>query len=237
MIRTRVPAEARRDRVTRTYVTIRDRIVHGALAPGARIVESEVMQRVGVSRTTVRAAMQRLQQEGFVTGTTAGGRARTMVTPITSADVIELFEIVSALEGLAAEQAARLADEPRALLVALLTDLNNEYGRLASLGDDEDLLYDLDTRFHATYVEAGAGPRIQAMHDAVKPQAERYIRFHQTVLREQIETSVVEHTEIVARIEAADPAGSFEAVRTNWQNAAARLSRAISQRGERGDDW
>ncbi|MEZ4588163.1 MAG: GntR family transcriptional regulator [Gemmatimonadales bacterium] len=64
MIRTRVPAEARRDRVTRTYVTIRDRIVHGALAPGARIVESEVMQRVGVSRTTVRAALQRLQQEG-----------------------------------------------------------------------------------------------------------------------------------------------------------------------------
>ncbi|MEZ4588164.1 MAG: FCD domain-containing protein [Gemmatimonadales bacterium] len=155
-----------------------------------------------------------------------------MVTPITSADVIELFEIVSALEGLAAEQAARLADEPRALLVAMLTDLNTEYGRLASLGDDEDLLYDLDTRFHATYVEAGAGPRILAMHYAVKPQAERYIRFHQTVLREQIETSVVEHSEIVARIEAADAAGSFEAVRTNWQNAAERLSRAISQRGE-----
>jgi len=234
MIRTRVPAEARRDRVTRTYVAIRDRIVHGTLAPGARIVESEVMQRLGVSRTTVRAALQRLQQEGFVSGTTAGGRARTTVTPITSADVVELFELVSALEGLAAEQAARLADEPRRLLAAVLTDVNNEYGRLASQGDDEDLLYDLDTRFHATYVQAGAGPRTLAMHYAIKPQAERYIRLHQTVLREEIETSVVEHAEIVARIEAADPSGSFEAVRTNWQNAAQRLSQAVAQRGERG---
>ena len=60
------------DRVSQAYEEIRDLIVRGRLAPGARIHENEAALRLGSSRTPVRAALQRLQQEGYVTGATPG---------------------------------------------------------------------------------------------------------------------------------------------------------------------
>ncbi len=48
------------------YEQLRHLIVHGHLAPGSRIVESDVAGRLGVSRTPVRGALQRLQQEGYI---------------------------------------------------------------------------------------------------------------------------------------------------------------------------
>ena len=56
----------RGDRVTVVYHRLRELIVRGRLAPGARIIETVIAARLGVSRTPVRAALQRLQQEGYV---------------------------------------------------------------------------------------------------------------------------------------------------------------------------
>ena len=55
------------------YGRLRELIVSGRLAPGAPLIETDLSKRLGVSRTPVRAALQRLQQEGFVG---ASGRAR-----------------------------------------------------------------------------------------------------------------------------------------------------------------
>ncbi|MGH7124579.1 MAG: GntR family transcriptional regulator, partial [Stellaceae bacterium] len=54
------------ERAGRLYDSLRGMIVRGQLAPGARIVETEVAERFGVSRTPVRAAFQRLEREGYV---------------------------------------------------------------------------------------------------------------------------------------------------------------------------
>jgi DNA-binding GntR family transcriptional regulator len=224
----------RRGLVARIYVEIRDLIVRGQLAPGTRVIESEVVARLGVSRTTVRAALQRLQQEGYVSGTTTSGRARPVVTPLTREDVFELFAIVGEIEGIAAERAAQLPARERAALVATLAAVNADYHRAAGAAREGDALFALDTRFHRTYVEAGAGPRLVALHDAIKPQAERYIRFYQTILTEAIQTSIVEHQAIIDRIDSGVGPAAQEAVRTNWRNAAERLSGVIGRRGERG---
>jgi len=231
----RAPSAERRDRVREVYEKIRDLVVRGRLAPGARLVEAQVVSRLGVSRTSVRAALQRLQQEGYIRGASSGIKARVTVTSLTSADAAELFRMVAEIEGLAAESAAQLAATPRRALVAELTRVNQEYGRAAAGSrPDSDRLYALDTQFHSLYVEAGAGPRLLALHESIKPQIERYIRIYQTSLTEEIQTSVVEHSAIVAEIATGSGRGAQDAVRTNWRNAASRLRSVIDARGESG---
>ena len=231
----RPPPPAPPDRVSQAYEEIRDLIVRGRLAPGTRIHETEAALRLGSSRTPVRAALQRLQQEGYVTGATPGRRARPTVTPLTLDDARELFSIVGDVEGLAAERAAELPGPARRALARRLTRINEDYLRAASGRRPEpDRLFWLDTVFHRTYVEAGAGSRLLALHDAIKPQVERYVRVYQTALLEAIQTSVREHRVIVEKIETGPPEAAHLAVRANWRNAADRMRAVIGSRGETG---
>ena len=60
-------------------------------------------------------------------------------------------------------------------------------------------IFRLDTRFHRTYMVGGAGPRLLALHEAIKPQTERYMRLYIEVLLDQIAVSVKEHEAITER--------------------------------------
>jgi len=222
------------DRTTLAYRRLREAIVHGRLAPGAPIIETEVAHRLGVSRTPVRAALQQLRQEGYIVS--AGDRSsRPQVAPLTWEDARELFGIVGEVEALAARWAAEKPETERAPLVARLRETNDEFLRVAK-GDrsDPNTLFDLDMRFHLSYVEEGAGPRLLMLHRAIKPQAERYIRLYISAFTDEIATSVAEHGEIVEAIDAGDPDGSKLAVEINWRNAADRLGRVIRRMGEKG---
>lgn len=231
----REASRVRGDRATVAYRQLRELIVHGRLAPGTRIIETEVANRLGVSRTPVRAALQRLQQEGYILASGRGRQMRPSIAPLTREDARELFGIVGEIEGLAARWAAGGDPGCREVLVEELRSLNEEYLRTSRLERrDQNRLFDLDTRFHRRYVEAGAGPRLLALHDAIKPQAERYVRVYISVLFDEIATSVREHAAIVDGIAAGDPDEAQRAVQQNWRNAADRLSRVIDSVGERG---
>ena len=84
------------------------------------------------------------------------------------------------------------------------------------------------------YVEAGSGPRLLALHDATKPQAERYVRLYITSLMDEIATSVGEHNVIVQAIDGGNGPAAQQAVDSNWKNAGLRLSHVIQSLGERG---
>ena len=214
---------------------LRDLIVQGSLAPGSRIVEAEIADRLGVSRTPVREALQRLQQEGFVVGAPGAQQARLTVAPLTRADVHELLNIVGELEGLGARWAAALDARERSALVSDLRDLNTEFhrmGRAAPL--DHSRLYEADERLHRRIVEASAGPRLLALHDSVKPQAERYIRMYISMLTSDIRASVAEHDAIIDAIDDGKADEAQLAVQTNWRQAAERIARVIEVAGERG---
>src|SRR4051812_29230900 len=105
-------------RPEQVYTRLRDLIVQGLLSPGSRIIETEIASRLGVSRTPVREALQRLQQEGFVMGSPGAQQSRLTVAPLTRTDVHELLNIVGALEGLGAYEAASLDDSKRRALAA-----------------------------------------------------------------------------------------------------------------------
>lgn len=226
------PHGSRPDQV---YARLRDLIVQGSLAPGSRIVETEIAARLGVSRTPVREALQRLQQEGFVMGAPGAQQSRLTVAPLTQADVHELLDITGALEGLGARHAAGLEVAERRGLVKELRAMNQEFARAARATPvDHGRLYDADERLHRRIVDSGVGPRLLALHDAVKPQAERYIRMYISLLTGDTRTSVDEHDAIIDAIDEGRPHDAQTAVELNWRHAADRLSRVIEVAGERG---
>ena len=202
--------------------------MQGAVDPGSRIVETEIATRLGVSRTPVREALQRLQQEGYVVGARGAQQSRLTVAPLTSEDVHELLDIVGALEGLGARRAASLDPADRGLLVDDLRASNEEFARAGrAVPLDHSRLYDADERLHRRIVEAGIGPRLVALHDAVKPQAERYIRMYIRLLTGDLEASVREHDAIIDAIADGRADDAQRAVELNWRHAAERLSRVI----------
>ncbi len=221
--------------MSEAYDTLRELIVRGRLAPGTRIVERNLAQRLGIGRTRLRNALLRLQQEGYVTAMGSGRQTRLSVTALTIDDARDLFAIVATVEGLAGSLAADLPLEGRTALVDRLGELNDELASVAGQDPpDTDLIFELDRDFHRTYVEAAAGPRLLALHDAIKPQAERYNRLYTRALVPAIHTSVEEHREIVEAIEAGDPEAAERAVRTNFVNAAVGLRGVIAALGVGG---
>lgn len=228
----KIPHESRPDQV---YARLRDLIVQGQLGPGSRIIETEMAERLGVSRTPVREALQRLQQEGYVLSAGHSQQSRVTVTPLTRTDVHELLKIVGAIEGLAGLAAAELRAGPRSSLVRQLEEANAAFlAAAASDGAGQTILYEADARFHGAIVAAGSGPRLLALHAAVKPQAERYIRMYISLLVSDVTRSSGEHENIIAAIASGNPAAAQAAVEQNWRHAADRLGRVIEVSGELG---
>jgi DNA-binding GntR family transcriptional regulator len=223
------------DRTTQIYQELRELIIRGGLAPGSRIIESEIATRLEVSRTLVRSALQRLRQEGYVVRSSAGKQARLSVAPLTKEDAREVFGIVGEVEGLGARWAAELEPGRRGALVAKMTELNAQLCEMARrVPADPREIFDLHTRFHWHYVAALEAPRLLAIHRAIKPQAERYRRLYSSAFAHDSQTSVDEHSTIIQRIEEGDADGAQRAVQVNWRNAAERLSQVIELVGERG---
>jgi DNA-binding GntR family transcriptional regulator len=225
----------RDDRVSTTYRRLRELIVRGRVAAGARLIETELASRLGVSRTPVRAALLRLEQEGYILSPGAGLRARPTVVALTREDAAELFNIIAEVEGLAARRAASLPLPERRRLVRELRRLNAGLLKAAmARRPDPNRLFRLDEEFHAHYVHHAAGPRLLALHQSIKPQAERYVRVYVNALVDEIGTSVAEHNVIIRAIESGNADAAQRAVETNWRNAAERLGRVILTMGEHG---
>ena len=222
------------DNVTRAYETLSLVIVSGQLPPGSRISERVIADRLGLSRTPVRSALHRLEQEGFVASNGRGRERRLIVAPLTVDDGREVMNIVGHLEGLAARTAALLPAARRREIVRNLREVNKELADESRRPGDADRFFDLDHVFHNCYVDGVVGPRLLALHRAIKPQSDRYSRLYVNVLMDQLATSVKEHEKIAASIAKGDADAAQRATETNWHNAAERLAGIIAKQGERG---
>ncbi len=125
----------------RAQVRLRELIIGGELKPGVRIPELALVERLGVSRTPVRAALLRLQDEGLLEALSGGGFA---VRGFSESDIVDAIELRGTLEGLS----ARLAAE-RGLGAAVLAGLRDCLARIDELLQPPELL---DPAF-ASYVE------------------------------------------------------------------------------------
>ena len=136
---------------------LRELILAGELTPGSRITELWVVDRLGVSRTPVRAALMRLQDEGLLDPLPSGGYA---VRSFTAAEIYDAIELRGTLEGLA----ARLAAE-RGVDASLMALLHDWVARIDEVLEDADLseqkfsqYVELNERFHRLLASAcGSG--------------------------------------------------------------------------------
>jgi DNA-binding GntR family transcriptional regulator len=224
------------DRPDRIYNELRELIVSGRLGPGTRLVETTVAGRLGVSRTPVRSALHRLLREGYAVSVNEDDeRQRLAVAPMTAADAADLFYIVGELEGLAGLYAAGRERGSRKEMVEEMDRLNGELQAESQAGSpDAFRAFRLDNLFHRQYVVDAAPPRLRALHDAIKPQAERYARLYATALTRELGVSAAEHEEIVRAIAAGDAETAQRAIQTNWRNAARRIESVINLWGESG---
>ncbi|HEY3383700.1 MAG TPA: GntR family transcriptional regulator [Vicinamibacterales bacterium] len=218
------------------YQRLHDLIVSGRLAPGTPLVETDLSARLGVSRTPVRAALQRLLQEGFVTAQPAGQMLRASVAPLTAADMREVFLITGALEAAGARLAAALEAPQREALadeLARLADLLHQ----AAADRPPDLLraQDLHACFHRTYATAAAGPRLIAELEVLQPQAERYERVYTTAIISAFDEAERERAAIIEALRRGDADAVETAVSRTWRGAVERYARVVTILGERGN--
>ncbi len=218
------------------FQAIRELIVHGKLSPGTWIVESDLAERLGMSRTPVRGALHWLQREGYVLEQKSASKSRTFVAPLTKDDARELYSIIGRVEGMAGRETAALPHAERLDMVEKLRGINQKLldiiadGRPSAAGG----IFELDRNFHRAIVAAGAGPRLTILHHAIEPQAERYWRLYASSIINDLHLSVEEHDEIISAIEAGDAGRVESGLKVNWDNGCQRLARVIDMFGERG---
>ena len=228
-------ATPRREFVAQAYERLRDLIVQGKLGPGTRLIETELAERLEMSRTPLRTALYLLAQEGYLEASSEGRQSRLSVVAPTREDAAEVFSIVGEVEALAAQRAAALAPPKRSALVGDLRMLNAMMRASAarkSPSPAETIRIDGD--FHRAYVEAGAGRRLLGFFRSAKPHADRCIYLYYAALTDEIIVSTQEHDAIVDAIAAGDATAARRAVKANWGHAAQRLARSMTAVGELG---
>jgi DNA-binding GntR family transcriptional regulator len=219
----------------RVFQEIRELIIHGKLSPGTWIIEADLADRLGFSRTPVRGALHWLQREGYVMASGNGTKSRLIVAPLTKEDARELYSIIGHIEGLGARLSAQLASAQRNKLIRSLRETNEGLADLAKARRlDPNRIFDLDISFHSAIVEASAGPRLLELHRSTQPQAERYWRLYASAILDELGKSVEEHNEIIRAISKGDPDAAEKGIQLNWEYGADRLARVIDTIGERG---
>jgi DNA-binding GntR family transcriptional regulator len=220
------------------YSRLRESIVTLRLAPGASLTEVGLCRRLGISRTPVRAALQRLEQEGLVESTGATRSGRMSVAPLTAADMRELFLMVGALDGVAARLAASLPAAPRHA-VAREAEAINARLRALSATEVSDIraAQELDMKFHRCYEQAASGPRLLSKLNALHARRERYVRVYTEALihTHSVQESLDEHGAIVAAVAAGDADAAERHAVFNYRNALERYWRIVAIHGERGN--
>jgi len=138
------------------FTTLRDEILSGDLKPGERLNTSQLSQRLGVSRTPIREALNRLTSVGLVDNIPHRG---AFVRKLSIEEIIEIYYIRAALEGIAARLATRnLKQEETQRLLQICDEIEAHI----STGEDQKIL-ETNFQFHTTIYQAARSPRLQSL--------------------------------------------------------------------------
>ena len=212
------------------YERLRRLIVRGRLAPGAPLVEADVAQHLGVSRTPVREALQRLRHDGLAVTSGGGERPRLAVAPLSRAAVDELYPAMGALEGVAARGIARCTPRERTRVAHEMAAHDAAFKRVARARDtDWDALFEHHDAFHRALQEVVVGPHTRALLDALRPQVDRYEWFFAPLTGPDFSATYAEHATIVAAVREGGASAIERAVRANWFNGGERLAVVVDR--------
>lgn len=191
------------------YTLILEAIEAGLYKPGDRLVESELAERLGVSRTPVREALQRLETQAMLT---RDGRS-LIVASLDHNQLAELYAVRTELEGLAARLAARHAtDEEIRVLRAMVEDDRH------LLSGDPRAMSRANKRFHRQIHLASHNRFLVQQLDLVH-RSMALMATTSLAADGRSETALAEHDRIVAAIEAHDGEAAYQALRVHISKA------------------
>ena len=185
----------RASRVEDAYGTLKDAILAGVFPPGYQGSEQEIAGRLGMSRTPVHEALIRLQEDGLVRVLAKRG---VVVCAVSPDDVRDIYDVIRAVEPMAAELLAAQAATARRAVADELDRLNRVMKASLARGDLVGWAK-ADDEFHRLLSEACGNGRITRMARTVMDQAHR-ARMLTLHLRATPTASVLEHRAIIAAI-------------------------------------
>jgi DNA-binding GntR family transcriptional regulator len=177
------------------YMELREAIRTLRLKPGDRILETEIADRLKVSRTPVRDAIRRLESDGILMHEARGG---LVVAKLDERAVIELYAIREVLEGTAARLCARHASDMEIMALAELVK------REQQLQGDYAALAVHNQRFHEAIRNAAHNRFLLKSLNAVNDSMGLLGR-SQMLIPQRAKTALAEHTDIVRAIQKRDP--------------------------------
>lgn len=205
------------------FESLREAIINGVLKPGERLMEVQLAEEMGVSRTPVREAIRKLELEGFVIMVARKG---AYVAGISMKDVVDVFEIRAALEGLAASLAAeRITDEEKEEMERLLV-------RKAACVEagDYDSLTEIDTEFHELLYKASRNERLMQIISNLREQINRF-RMVSLAFPGRGREALEEHKKIAEAIAERDAALAQALAQEHIENAENALLEAMQKTG------
>jgi DNA-binding GntR family transcriptional regulator len=199
----------------RAYEQLRAAIVSAQLQPSERLVESDLIGMLDVSRSAVRTALVRLAQEGLVEHEPNRGAKVRLVDEHEAAEILETRMV---LEGLAARYAARNATK------ADVAELEAILDQMRALLDAGDLLAvsDLNAKLHARMLEIAGHGTVSRLVATLSSQLVRF-QYKTILVPGRAEQSRAEHGAIVAAIAKGDPDEAEQAVRDHLAHVVEAL--------------
>jgi DNA-binding GntR family transcriptional regulator len=198
------------------YVGLRDAIVSGRLQPNERLVEAELIDLLGVSRTAVRTALVRLAQEGLVVHErNRGARVRY----VDETEAVEIVLARAALEALAVRQAAERATPGD------VEELQEVLGRMRARLDEGDLLgaSDENAVLHSKLLDLSGNQTVIRLVGGLKSQLVRF-QYRTILVPGRSARSFEEHSAIVDAVAAGDADAAEAAMRRHLSHVAEALS-------------
>jgi DNA-binding GntR family transcriptional regulator len=195
-------------------------IENGELPAGTRLRETDLAQRFSLSRTPIREALKRLEQQGLITHEPHHG---VVVTSLNYGQIAELYLLREVLEGTAARLATQHASD---IEIGLLQEMVEKD---RTLTDQPALLAKTNRAFHQQVRDAG---RNSFLSQALENLHLSLALLSGTTLGVpgRGAASVQDHADIVARIAARDPRGAEEAARQHIRNAFRTRIQMLQQR-------
>jgi GntR family transcriptional regulator, vanillate catabolism transcriptional regulator len=216
----------------RAQLQLREMILSGELEAGARIAELSLVERLGVSRTPIRAALMRLEQEGLLQALPHGGFA---VRTFSEREVGEAIELRGMVEGLSARLAAERGAAPVVLLEArqVLQDIDVLLQQQALSEEDFSSYVHLNQRFHNLLGElAGSELMTREMERAAKapfasPSAFVVMQATSPKARDMLVVAQDQHWQVLQAIEQREGARAESIMREHSRLAQRNLREAV----------
>lgn len=195
------------------YEALREAIVGKRLLPGDRLAEEQLAKQFGVSRTPVREALLRLEAEQFATRVARRG---LVVRPIPEREVLEVYAVRAALDGLAASLAAEQATPPDRARLRWISE------QIREAGDRSDYarMAELNIELHEALCDAAHNGMLllftRQIHDWVRRFGEADTTFSRPGRAAE---AIAEHEEIISAIEAGDSERAGSLARSHMNRA------------------